>query len=260
MKPTCRLPACTTAADTAGLCSKHYRARLGRGEHGYVDAAPVVRRLRLLDALGWSSSEVERRTGQSHTNLARIKRGDFRRVKARTANLILAIEPELLDSRLSVDATGTRRRVEALARMGWTARVVSESVDLRPSTLSKMFWRGTVSRAIANRVARFYGQNSGTFGGDRRIAAKSATLGYAPPIAWEDVDIDDPMARPNVTGYDEGRVRAYLSGEQPVGLTKADKTEAVARLVDEGLTPLDAARAVGVRALDVQRWLGADAA
>lgn len=197
MKPTCRHPkGCPTAADTDGWCSKHYKVRLRTGQNGYVDAAPVVEHLRRLNRLGWSCSAVERHTGQSHTNLSRIARGDFRRVKARTARLVLAVELKPVDSRRSVDSTGTRRRVEALGRMGWTARVVSTSIGLQPSTLSKMLWRGTVSTAIANRVARFYDENSGRFGGDRSFAVKAQSLGYTPPAAWDDDTIDDPRAKP----------------------------------------------------------------
>lgn len=197
MKPTCRHPkGCTTAADTDGWCNKHYRVRLVTGENGYVDAVPVAEHLRKLIGLGWAPTAAAQTAGVSHRTATQLLAGRWSRVRASTARAILAVPLAPVESNLSVDATGTRRRVEALGRMGWTARTVSEAVGLQPGSLSKILWRGTVSYATAHRIAEFYERNSDRFGGNRTWARKAAAFGYAPPAAWDDDTIDDPRAKP----------------------------------------------------------------
>jgi plasmid maintenance system antidote protein VapI len=197
VKPACRHPrGCTTAADTDGWCNTHYRVRLVTGENGYVDAAPVAEHLRKLSRLGWAPTAAAQAAGVSHRTATQLLAGRWSRVRSATARAILALPLTLVESKLSVDATGTRRRVEALGRMGWTARSVSEAVGLQPGSLSQILWRGTVSFATAHRIAEFYQRNSGTFGGNGTWARRAARLGYAPPAAWDDDTIDDPRAKP----------------------------------------------------------------
>jgi lambda repressor-like predicted transcriptional regulator len=237
------------------MCSKHYKARLGRGEYGTTDATPVAVHLRALRKLGWSLCAVEELHGLARSNLRRVARGDTDRVRILTARRVLAIPLQRPDLKCSVDALGTRRRVEALGRMGWTARTVSVAVGLKPATLSAMLFRGTVSMATANRVAEFYQQHSEGFGGNARFAAKARSLGYPPPSAWDEDTIDDPEARPNFTGFDEYVVRLLMDGEPVERPTRPDREEALARLLDAGLTAPEATRLIGVSAGNVYSYL-----
>jgi lambda repressor-like predicted transcriptional regulator len=258
----CSRPRCARPVRAKGLCggcyAKHHRA--GRGEYRRLDPAEVVAHIARLRAKGWTWPMLGEASGLSISVPHQVFTGVRKRVSRHAAVRLLAIPVEWVESPVIVGISGTRRRVQALARMGWPADVVATRCGLYDNTLKQALSRGRVTARIAARVAELYDELSDTPGPSSRAAARAATLGYAPPAAWDDDTIDDPHAGPNYTGYDEDRVQAYMTGEKPAGLTKADRVEAAARLVNSGLTPLEAARVLGTTALYVQTWLGADAA
>jgi hypothetical protein len=98
-----------------------------------------------------------------------------------------------------VDATGTSRRIQALAALGWSNSALAEHAGCGRSFV-KDLRRGrrgeTVLRATADRWARIYNELSATPGPDRRARGWAAKQGFAPPLLWEGVDIDDPTAKP----------------------------------------------------------------
>lgn len=162
----------------------------------------------------------------------------------------------------TVPAIGVTRRLQALAYDGHPGHAIAAELQTATSHLLRLM-RGefdTVYASTHHAVVDMYDRWAGTPGSSSITARRARKAGHAPWWTWDDETIDDPQAGPNYTGYDEERVQAYMVGVRPVGLTKADRVEAVVRLANSGLTPLDVARTVGVRELDVQTWLGADAA
>jgi transcriptional regulator with XRE-family HTH domain len=102
------------------------------------------------------------------------------------------------------DPTGTRRRIEALNALGWTAKDVADRIGTTKQAVSEMR-RGTRSKrttpAVAARVAAVYDELSMTrpdgWVADR-TRRTAAARGYAPPLAWDDDEIDDPHALPHM--------------------------------------------------------------
>lgn len=136
-----------------------------------------------------------RRTGQ---------RREF--VRRETAQLILNVS---FDSRLGirVDATGTRRRLQALIAVGWSNSQLAQRLGWNRSNFISLLTGNAVRKSTEMKVRRLYDElwdqrPSAETRWDRaaitRSLRRAATHGWAPPMAWDDDTIDDPMAEPSI--------------------------------------------------------------
>ncbi len=109
------------------------------------------------------------------------------------------------DVRRNVDATGTRRRIEALACIGYSARAVAHHAHVSPMALSFVLSgaHGRVNKATAQAIASTFAALCMTPAEPSRASNRARNAahraGYAPPLAWD--DIDDPQHRPSGIGY-----------------------------------------------------------
>lgn len=105
-----------------------------------------------------------------------------------------------------VDATGTRRRLQALAAVGWSPARVSAELGFSRTRAQKLMTAGRIHRSNAQAVAVVFERlwnvvpPQGT-AGERlsmlRALSAARKAGWPPPLAWDD-SIDDPAARPAV--------------------------------------------------------------
>jgi hypothetical protein len=101
-----------------------------------------------------------------------------------------------------VDATGTRRRLEALAALGHPARVIGAQMGRPPASSRALVssWRRRDRRHIdagtAADVAKVYELLRDTPGTNTVGRITALRAGCLPPAAWDGLDIDDPTADP----------------------------------------------------------------
>lgn len=98
-----------------------------------------------------------------------------------------------------IDATGTRRRLQALAAIGWSAPALAARSTVTSTMISYLRQPSTgplVRRDIAAVVTALYDRWSGTPGPCGRVRGAARHNRYAPPLAWDDDAIDDPAASP----------------------------------------------------------------
>ena len=95
-----------------------------------------------------------------------------------------------------VPAVGARRRVQALARIGWTGAEVAARLGITQQALSESIHpdRRQVYRSRHDAIAEVYEALSGTRGPSDRAAKVAEGRGWPPPLAWD--NIDDPDERP----------------------------------------------------------------
>jgi hypothetical protein len=139
---------------------------------------------------------------------------------------------------------GTTRRLQALSSIGWPQSVLAARLGTDQAFVSYL-QRGvgrSVTRATAAKVAAVFDALSMTPGPSQSSRMRSASKGWAPPLAWDDEAIDDPAASP-VT---------WLPS------TPVDRRAEFAWLVEGGETVERAARRVGVslKTLDRERFAG----
>jgi hypothetical protein len=94
---------------------------------------------------------------------------------------------------------GTARRLQALAAIGWDAATIAARLGRSRDVIRQ--WRrarGTwIAGTDAAAVTRLYNQLEGTPGPNVRMRAFAASYGWAPPLLWDELDIDDPAVAPH---------------------------------------------------------------
>lgn len=143
-----------------------------------------------------------------------------------------------------MDATGSRRRLQALCRMGWTQRQIGAQPELAVSSERiSQFTRGRhthMTPETVKAIAAVYRRLCRTIptGPHADYSRASAEQKEWPgPGSWDDATIDDPSASPNLLKgryiigqyLDEAAIIRRMAGEM-VPLTTAERIEVVARL------------------------------
>jgi hypothetical protein len=136
-----------------------------------------------------------------------------------------------------LDATGTQRRIQALMRMGWPGVLIEQQASLPAGTCGQVMQRTTVKQATITAIRAAYDTLWALPGPSKRTQRRAESAGYAPPLAWDDDEIDDPDAQPQQPGrdrsarYDEPRVIRACRGEVAYDeMWPAERAEAVRRL------------------------------
>lgn len=226
----------------------------------FTDAAPVREHVQTLVSYGAGAARIATVAGVGSTTVAALLYGrpaenapPTRRMRKETAARLLAVRPGLsvLAPGARTSACGTRRRLQALGALGWSAPAIARRLGMQPSTLYVIL-RGsaTVTAATALRVRELYDDlwdqeprqdTPVARSAAARTRVHAARRRWAPPQAWDDDTIDDPAARP-------GRWKRNQTGTR---LAAAD----VAELDRAGLTPAGIAERTGASRAAVDRAL-----
>lgn len=187
------------------MCEPDYRRTIRMGLNGYVPVGPVREHVARLRELGWTYEQIAEAAGVSTWVPHRAGTGQVKRLWKDRADAVLKVPLQPRGSHRGVDSTGTRRRVQALAWMGWPCAEVARRAGTTRRTLATLILpHRSISFALAGRVAKVYDELCMVPGPSKVAAAKARTLGFAPPLAWDEDTIDDPAAAPDVGG-DPGR-------------------------------------------------------
>lgn len=137
-----------------------------------------------------------------------------------------------------VDPTGTVRRIQALQAIGWNCRDIGTRCDKGDEWARLVARSKRVTTTTAFAVAQVYDElcmtvPEGVYA--ERTRRQAREKGYAPPLAWD--DIDDPSEVPNLGGRDHEIdpvvVDRLLSGRR-IPSTQAEKLEAMRRWLAQG--------------------------
>jgi len=207
----CHCTPCTKANRTAEN-NRHRMIAYGTWQP-YVDAGPARQHVRLLASQGIGWKRAADLAGVSTGAVSKLLYGGpgdrppSRRIRPETAAAILAVQPSraALGGKTHVDATGTRRRLQALVAIGWSQAKLARRLGMLPSNFSDVMGRENVTAATARAVSALYdelwatppaepGQREKISASRARNSARAA--GWAPPLAWDEEAIDDPEAGP----------------------------------------------------------------
>lgn len=99
---------------------------------------------------------------------------------------------------LLIDALGTRRRIRALQRLGWTNQLIGEATGMNwalpDRSVKRLMYTTKVSAETARAIDRAYRLLENRRGPSRPVERRAIAKGWAPPGAWD--DIDDPDCEP----------------------------------------------------------------
>lgn len=218
-------------------CRQRYRdwqkRRYRRQGYGtwqpYVDAEPVRQHLLKLRAAGISYGNVARQAGLYPATVSSILyhvsgRPRKKKLRPETAQKILAVQPrrELLPAGRTIDATGTRRRLQALVAAGWPMIRLGEHINVHPNQVRRLTQAPHVFVRTARSVADAYnrltledpeahGVTPGAVLKAKRFATKH---GWAPPPYWDDDAFDDPNFVPATSDKIGKHAEAHLIAEE----------------------------------------------
>ena len=141
-----------------------------------------------------------------------------------------------------VDATGTIRRLRALAVNGWSHADIAAALGCAdPSSIADYKSGQRVHSDTHYAVKELYDRvqmQPGPGRYRRRVERHAKRQGWHSCWAWDDDTIDDPKAKPNygqkrVIVVDEIAVQLVMEGK-PVKLNQRERAEVVARMTDAG--------------------------
>lgn len=230
----------------------------GRWEK-FVPAEPVRAHVRSLTDAGIGQRRIALLADVSLSTITRLLYGEkgktapSRRVRVEAARRIMSVQVSLdvIGYTTPVDATGTRRRLQALIACGWSRAKLAALVGIDPTNISRVLttekvWAGK-ARAVRDLYERLWDVAPPEDDWRDKIAANrsrsyAAEHGWAPPMAWDDEAIDDPSATPVGVGASKGRgklpdddeIAFLIEGGDSIG-TLADRYGAKASAVKQRL-------------------------
>lgn len=229
-RTVCRRPRCAKSAQTGhrGLCRPHYIAYTAANRP--VPAAPIAAHVARLRAAGLGWQRLHDLTGLSFTALRRVDRRAY--VLPETARKILAVPvPQIpalaVAGGARVDATGTRRRMQALIAAGWTNLDLAAEMGYHRSQFARYILDdqpgGTVTAATARRAAEVFARLQLATPPDsvasRRSRLRAARRGWPPPLAWDEDTIDNPCSQPHTSpnSNDDDEFAAIIADHRALG-------------------------------------------
>lgn len=257
-----------TALHPKTLAGKRYAAirerDLARGlDHSMTDAAPVREHIAYLHTLGFSYAAIGSARGVSITAVTALADSRWPRVRGVAAAEWLAITPQQI---FTTAPDGVRvanyaavRRWRALMAIGHaTETVTATALDLTGVNP----WLNAITRdprIAASRhraVAAAFDALAMTPGPAAVARGRARAAGYAPPLAWD--DIDDPTAAPIATHRDPAdidniAVDRALAGTFLGTLTPAEERAAITIGLDRGMTHREIGTALGVTREVIQK-------
>ena len=181
----------------------------------WADATQVREHVRQLTQRGASCRAIAHAAGVSPMTVCRLYRVEHptglsgpRRIRAAQARLLLGVTSVALEGVASRrDATGTRRRLQALIAMGHSGVSLARLLCVPPRTVWDLV-RGTtitvsplLHTAVCDLYERLWDQlPPESTGAERRAAtaarARAAARGWPTPMGLDDDQIDDPTYQP----------------------------------------------------------------
>jgi len=156
---------------------------------------------------------------------------------------------------------GARRRIQALMALGHRGVDIAEVAGMHPRqvqlTAATRRWVSPVTHA---RIVAAYEALSGRPGVSEKTRQRARRAGWAPPLAWEFVDIDDPLVEPEemvpTDLVDDVAVERAANGDRSVRLNRPEREAAIRLLASRGVSPSRIGRVLGVQYQIVMRVLG----
>jgi lambda repressor-like predicted transcriptional regulator len=217
VKDKCGCDPCTEASRV--YCAER-RRRMAYGQPLQVDCAPIREHMNELRARGVAVRTIAAEAGIPEATLHWIlygraaegkeSRRQARWVRPATASAILSVKgvsPDLVPDRGFVSATGTRRRLQALARIGWSPARLARQYGFHVRTLQtvtagRVDWvTAKTFRAVRGFFDDLWETPAPAESREARISvsrtvAWAARNCWAAPMEWDEDTIDDPDAVP----------------------------------------------------------------
>ena len=242
-----------------------YQRDRAAGRSRYVDAEPTRARLAELAAAHVPIRALARAAALSDTGVKAILDGSRTHVQQLTAARVAKTSLRGIYTEQPsghVPRVGAVRRVQALMAMGWSHHELAQAGV--PNTARLLTGTGNlVTIQRWREISELYDRLSMTPGPSPQTRGWAKTLGYAPPLAWDEDTIDDPRARPHGNGgehaagqiIDVVAIRRTLDEPgRPATLTPQEQAIALRAMAARGQSDAHIGERLGVSDRTVLRW------
>lgn len=196
--------------------AREYAIRRGQWQP-WTDAEPVRSHIRALQACDMglrtiaAAAAVDRKRLQAIlTGRPERGTGPQEKIRPAIAAAVLAVEPTLdnLGAATIINATGTRRRLQALIAAGWPQHHLAVRLGMTDSNFGGTLRRDRTLVRTARAVRALYDDlwradplgHGASPAGVTQARNRAAANGWAPAGAWDDDTIDDLAAKPDLGG------------------------------------------------------------
>jgi transcriptional regulator with XRE-family HTH domain len=204
----CHCPPCVGAL-TQWAANRRKQIAYGRWKP-FVDAERARRHVRELMEYGIGWQQVVRLSGVSKTAVGMLLFGNPRkgqrptkRIRPETEAKLLAVTKTPGNIAKWMDACGARRRLQALAVLGWSMKCLAARAGMHEATLGDICSgrRTRAEAATVRAVAALYNdlwdqappqETTRQRRGAALTRSRAQRLGWLPPAAWDDALIDLP--------------------------------------------------------------------
>ena len=234
----CRRPEC--AAANYQYMSR-YRLDREHGQRRRTDSTPASDRIQELLTAGWNQRQIADAANCSERAISEAAQRIHPTMPRAIVQQILGIDPRqpLPRSLQYTDATGSRRRLQALLVIGHPAAGIAPAVGLNagPLVLIARGVRQQVRPSTHERITAVYPTWTRAPGTCDRTRTWAQKYGWHGPLAWGG-NIDDPSAQPET---DEATVIELKRDD-----LAAFRTEEIDHLARFGVTQAEIAQRVGI--------------
>lgn len=233
----------------------------GRAQDYRVDKTAAAERVHALRGLGWTVQGIAERAGVPRSVVDSLLSTRYKRTTRVTAEAILAVRiqfPPVMKWK-RVPVTGTQRRLEALAYMGWSIRHLERLTGMGDGFLSDVMRHADlVHESTAARIATIYDElwdkqppretkfEKAVYTRTRIYARKQGWLG---PLSWDDIDADVDPVKP-----DQSKGRGWVLDELEHLRALGESADTAATLLGEKPNTM-AALAYRHGRRDIGRWI-----
>lgn len=270
----CRCDACTDA-NRAEAQRRRKAIAYGRWQ-GLVPADAARDHVQRLRSAGISLQRIAACSGVGYGTVARLayphpsrREPPTLRLRHDTAQRLLQLRAQActVPPGARVDATGSRRRLQALMAAGWPLPTLARQLGRTAANLRRSMHADAVTDACARHISTLYealrdmpppGRTAAERVSASRAKATARTSGWLPHWAWDDIDGDSDSddaatdeALPGDT-IDEIAVERAIRGDS-VRLTSAERDEVIAHLTTRGLSARRIADIIGTSSRNVVR-------
>lgn len=212
----CRCDECREAGNARERRRAKARA-YGRDYTGLVDSSEAREHVLWLMSQGMGWKRLAEVSGVGKTAVASLiygrkgansdpRKGELvKRIPRTKADALLAVQPTLenLSDGALIDSRGTRRRIQALVAMGWSLSKIAVLAGIEPTNMSIVLNGTQCTAKRARIIAAIYEElwdqmpprdewhDKAAYSRARGMAKQK---GWLPPLAWDDIDLDDSPA------------------------------------------------------------------
>lgn len=203
-KGTALRPPCACRICVRGDRIAHTRRKLNllEGGRNLVPRDEIMGHVGELLASGMTLQSVASTAGVSPGTLRNLASGRFKTCRSAVADRLFAVRPDTFHPSSQRSALGSMRRVRALYAIGHGTNDVAAAGGMHRDSVNDLA-RGHITTLTERNVQRYkdaYRKLAGQQGPSKTAMRVAVRDGWAPPAAWDDDAIDDPMAHPDWTG------------------------------------------------------------